>query len=147
MLNRRNFIKSVGAVTAGASIAGGLSGCVSAGGSGSNGHVVIIGGGYGGATAAKYLRMWSNRSVKVTLIERESTFVSCPISNLVIGGIKDMAYITTSYDNLRNKWGVKPGAGRSHRHQCGQARGHPGQRRSHWLRQGHHVARHRLSGR
>lgn len=106
MLNRRNFIKSVGAVTAGASIAGGLSGCVSAGGSASNGHVVIIGGGYGGATAAKYLRMWSNHSVKVTLIERESAFVSCPISNLVIGGIKDMAYITTSYDNLRNKWGV-----------------------------------------
>ncbi len=106
MLNRRNFIKSVGAVTAGASIAGGLSGCVSAGGSASNGHVVIIGGGYGGATAAKYLRMWSNRSVKVTLIERESAFVSCPISNLVIGGIKDMAYITASYENLRSKWGV-----------------------------------------
>lgn len=71
------------------------------------GHVVIVGGGYGGATAAKYIRMWSNATVKVTLIERNTQFTSCPISNLVIGGLKQLEDITVSYDNLRTKWGVE----------------------------------------
>lgn len=105
MLNRRHFLKSAGAF-AGASAITGFAGLANAA-SATNGHVVVVGGGYGGATAAKYLRMWSNGSVKVTLIEREQTFISCPISNLVIGGIKDMAYITTSYDNLSSKWGIE----------------------------------------
>lgn len=107
MLNRREFLKKSGlAAAAGASVMGGLSGAASAA-SAAKGHVVVVGGGYGGATAAKYLRMWSNGAVKVTLIERESTFISCPISNLVIGGLKDMPYITTSYDNLSSKWGIE----------------------------------------
>lgn len=106
MLNRREFIKSATAVVAGTSVVGGLAGCATAGRA-SAGHVVVVGGGYGGATAAKYLRMWSNGAVKVTLVERETQFISCPISNLVIGGIKDMSYITTSYDNLRSKWGIE----------------------------------------
>lgn len=105
MLNRREFIKSATAVAAGTTVVGSLAGCATAGRA-SGGHVVVVGGGYGGATAAKYLRMWSNGAVKVTLVERESQFISCPISNLVIGGIKDMSYITTSYDNLRSKWGI-----------------------------------------
>ncbi|MDX5445854.1 MAG: NAD(P)/FAD-dependent oxidoreductase, partial [Zoogloeaceae bacterium] len=70
------------------------------------GHVVVIGGGYGGATAARYLRMWSNGSIKVTLVERNAQFTSCPISNLVIGGIKRIEDITVSYDNLRSRWGI-----------------------------------------
>jgi sulfide dehydrogenase [flavocytochrome c] flavoprotein subunit len=65
----------------------GLYGC--AGGGKASGHVVVVGGGYGGATVAKYLRMWSEGGVQVTLIERNPTFISCPISNLVIGGLKD----------------------------------------------------------
>lgn len=107
MLNRREFLKRSGlAAVAGASVMGGLSGLANAA-SAANGHVVVVGGGYGGATAAKYLRMWSDGAVKVTLVERQPTFISCPISNLVVGGIKDMAYITTSYDNLSSKWGVE----------------------------------------
>ena len=66
-----------------------------------------VGGGYGGATVAKYLRMWSEGGVQVTLIERNPTFISCPISNLVIGGQKTMEDITISYEGLRNKWGVR----------------------------------------
>jgi sulfite dehydrogenase len=46
------------------------------------------GGGFGGATVAKYLRMWSQMGVDVTLVERNPQFISCPISNLVIGGDK-----------------------------------------------------------
>jgi len=62
--------------------------------------VVVVGGGYGGATAAKYVRMWSGGSVDVTLVERDAAFVSCPVSNLVIGGSRTLADITVSYDAL-----------------------------------------------
>ena len=70
-------------------------------------HVVVVGGGFGGATAAKYLRMWSEGAVEVSLIEREAAFVSCPMSNLVIGGLKGMADITLDYERLRANWGVR----------------------------------------
>ena len=69
--------------------------------------VVVVGGGYGGATAAKYVRMWSDQAIEVTLIEPNPAFVSCPISNLVIGGVKTLADITTPYDNLTKRHGVK----------------------------------------
>jgi len=101
MFNRRDFLKAAGA-SAGVITLGGC-----AGGSGkATGHVVVVGGGYGGATAAKYLRMWSNGSVEVTLVERNSEFISCPISNLVIAGEKTIADITVSYEGLK-KWGVR----------------------------------------
>lgn len=94
-LKRRDFIKVLGAAAAG----GVFYGCAPAPRSG--GHVVVIGGGYGGATAAKYIRMWSNGAVDVTLVERNPTFISCPISNLVLGGVKTIGDITVSYDGLR----------------------------------------------
>jgi sulfide dehydrogenase [flavocytochrome c] flavoprotein subunit len=72
-----------------------------------SGHVVVVGGGYGGATVAKYLRMWSEGGVQVTLIERNPTFISCPMSNLVVGGTRTMEEITVSYDGLKNTWGVR----------------------------------------
>ena len=60
-------------------------------------RVVVVGGGYGGATAAKYVRLLSDYKIDVVLIEPNDAFVSCPISNLVLGGSKQMADITTSY--------------------------------------------------
>ena len=101
-MKRRDFLKAGAAAGAMAS----LYGCAGGGGKAS-GHVVVVGGGYGGATVAKYLRMWSEGSVQVTLIERNPAFISCPISNLVIGGTKTMEDITVSYDGLKNKWGVR----------------------------------------
>ncbi len=101
LMKRRDFLKAGAAAGAMAS----LYGC--AGGSKASGHVVVVGGGYGGATVAKYLRMWSEGGVQVTLIERNPTFISCPISNLVIGGQKTMEDITISYEGLRSKWGVR----------------------------------------
>lgn len=103
MLNRREFLKTAGALTAGTAAFGSAFASTP---TKAGGHVVIVGGGYGGATAAKYLRMWSNGSVKVTLVERNAQFISCPISNLVIGGMKQLEDITVSYDNLRKRWGV-----------------------------------------
>ena len=69
-------------------------------------QVVVIGGGYGGATAAKYVRMLSNYKISVVLIEPNNTFISCPMSNLVLGGSKNLAQITTPYDALASKHSV-----------------------------------------
>lgn len=49
------------------------------------GRVVVIGAGFAGATAAKYLRKWSDKGIDVTLIERNAEFISCPTSNEVLG--------------------------------------------------------------
>lgn len=105
MMDRRQFIRAGSAASA-ASVLGLTAGCASTG-AGAGGKVVVVGGGYGGATAAKYIRMWSEGRVEVTLVEPEAAFVSCPISNLVLGGSKQMADITTSYDNLAKRHGVK----------------------------------------
>ena len=70
-------------------------------------EILVIGGGYGGATAAKYLRLLSNNTARVTLIEPNTAFVSCPMSNLVLGGSRTMSELTSSYDNLSKRHGVK----------------------------------------
>ncbi|MBS0405552.1 MAG: FAD-dependent oxidoreductase [Proteobacteria bacterium] len=101
-MDRRQILQAASA----ASVLGLTAGCASVGGS-AGGKVVVVGGGYGGATAAKYIRLWSGGQVEVTLIEPNDAFVSCPISNLVLGGSKQMADITTSYDNLVRRHGVK----------------------------------------
>ena len=87
---------------AGAAVGGlALAGCAGVPTSGpSIGRVVIVGGGFGGSTAARYLRMWGG-NVDVTLVERNPNFISCPISNLVIGGHKQMADITRGYEGLK----------------------------------------------
>ncbi|MCJ7799352.1 MAG: NAD(P)/FAD-dependent oxidoreductase [Polaromonas sp.] len=104
-MRRRQFVQSVGAAGSLGAI-GMLPGCASTG-RGSSLKVVVVGGGYGGATAAKYVRMWSDYGIDVTLVEPNSTFISCPISNLVLGGSRTMADITTPYDNLARRHGVR----------------------------------------
>ena len=94
--DRRSFLRVAGA----AGTLAALYGCGTASRKAS-GHVVVVGGGYGGATAAKYLRMWSEGRVAVTLVERNARFVSCPISNLVVVGEKTLADITLGYDGLK----------------------------------------------
>ncbi len=69
-------------------------------------QVVIVGAGYGGATAAKYIRMLSNNSISVTLIEPNENFISCPLSNLVVGGEEKISALTTPYTGLKEKHGV-----------------------------------------
>lgn len=71
------------------------------------GRVVVIGGGFGGATAAKYLRKWSHGGIEVVLIERNKTFISCPASNEVLAGNREYASLVHGYDGLRKNWGIK----------------------------------------
>jgi NADPH-dependent 2,4-dienoyl-CoA reductase/sulfur reductase-like enzyme len=68
-------------------------------------RVVVIGGGWGGATAAKYVRL-GDPSIEVVLIEPNDAFVSCPFSNLVLSGVRTLDSMTFGYDGLR-KHGVK----------------------------------------
>ena len=70
-------------------------------------EIIVVGGGYGGATAAKYLRLFSNYTAKVTLIEPNAEFISCPMSNLVVGGSRQISELTSAYSNLSKRHGVK----------------------------------------
>ncbi len=65
------------------------------------GRVVVVGGGFGGATAASYLKRWGGDSVDVTLVERNRRFVSCPLSNLVLGGSRRIEDLSFDYQGLR----------------------------------------------
>ena len=101
-LKRREFLGYTGAASALA-----LTGCASQPAPAQKlGRVIIIGGGYGGATAAKYLRMWSEGAVEVFMIERNPAFISCPLSNLVLGGSRKIEDITVGYAKLRD-YGVQ----------------------------------------
>jgi sulfite dehydrogenase len=101
--NRRDFLKLLAAGAA----TGTLAGCATTPEVQKPiGRVAVIGGGYGGAAAAKYIRMWSDGRIEVFLIERSSQFVSCPMSNLVLGGSKKIEDITMDYAKLR-KYGVQ----------------------------------------
>ncbi|MBI4189925.1 MAG: FCSD flavin-binding domain-containing protein [Betaproteobacteria bacterium] len=95
-ISRRDFIKWVSA-TAGAAA---VSGCATT--SGSAGRVIVIGAGYGGATAAKYVKMWAP-DIAVTVVERGAEFISCPISNLVLGGSIQLKDVTHGYDGLKKR--------------------------------------------
>ena len=65
-------------------------------------RVVVIGGGWGGATAAKYIRL-GDSSIEVTLLEPNKEFISCPFSNLVLSGVESLKNLTVSYDGLRKR--------------------------------------------
>jgi len=69
-------------------------------------RVVVIGGGFAGATAAKYLRLWSRQRVAVTLVEPQPRLLSCPLSNLVIAGERELSDLTLGYDQLVSRHGV-----------------------------------------
>jgi len=100
---RRDFLK----LTAAGASSAALAGCATVPEAGKPvGRVIVIGAGYGGATAAKYIRMWSQGTIEVFLIERNTEFISCPMSNLVLGGNRTMADITRNYQKLRD-YGVQ----------------------------------------
>ncbi len=71
------------------------------------GRVVVVGAGYGGATVARYLRLLSAGRIEVILVDQAAEFVSCPVSNRVLGGQKTLAQLTFGYDALRHEHGVR----------------------------------------
>lgn len=95
-LNRRDFIKLVGISSA----SGVLSLPFGTNASAAY-RVVIVGGGFGGATCAHYLKRF-DPTIDVTLVEPKKEFVTCPFSNTVLAGLHDMKFITHNYDHLRD---------------------------------------------
>lgn len=97
LLTRRQVLKSMGHLASAAAL--GVSAPLLA--SGSAGRVAVVGGGFGGATAAKYIKR-RNPLIEVTLIEPSPQFYTCPFSNLYLGGLRDFDAQTHGFDELRN---------------------------------------------
>jgi sulfide dehydrogenase [flavocytochrome c] flavoprotein subunit len=96
--NRRQFLKSV---TVGSVIVP-ITAYASSASASSKARVVVVGGGFGGATAAKYLKI-ADPGLDVTLVERNKTFVSCPLSNEVISGHGKYEGLLAGYDGLSKR--------------------------------------------
>ena len=118
MLKRRSLIKAMAATGFGGTLVAALPGCtlpkvpmlsegssVKARKSGEPAHVVVIGGGFGGASVAKYIKRF-DKSVNVTVIEPKQTYMTCPGSNWYLAGLVNADFITHDYSALRNKHGV-----------------------------------------
>ena len=110
-MTRREFLRTSGTALA----VSGLAGCASLRSTGattadvaptaSGRRVIVVGGGWGGATAAKYVRL-SDPSIEVVMVEPNRQFISCPFSNLVISGVRSLKTLTFNYNGLREH-GVK----------------------------------------
>lgn len=99
-LTRRDFVKLLGGTAA-----FGLAGMPLLGRGASKGRVVIVGGGYGGATVAKYVRL-GDPTTQVILVEKEPQFISCALSNEVLSGERTLDSLTFNYQALANNRGV-----------------------------------------
>lgn len=102
-MNRRQFVKFAGAAGLLPMVGAGVAGCNSS--RTGSGRIVVVGGGFGGATAAKFIKKY-NPALDVTLVEAKTTYTTCPASNWVLGGIKPMSYITHNFENLKKR-GIK----------------------------------------
>ncbi len=101
-LTRRGFIKLTGGVAA----IGLTSSFAAPSIAGDAKHkVVVVGGGYAGAVAAKYIRM-ADQNIHVTLIEKDASYYSGPLSNWVIAGFRDLSVQKWEYDGLK-KHGIE----------------------------------------
>ena len=106
-MTRRQFLKASGAGGGVLAVAG-LPGCAMFRGETevpSGRRVVVVGGGWGGATAAKYVRL-ADPTIEVILLEPNKKFVSCPFSNLVLSGARGIGSLTFGYGGLR-EYGVR----------------------------------------
>jgi sulfide dehydrogenase [flavocytochrome c] flavoprotein chain len=95
-LSRRRFLKQ---------LAAGAAAGVGASAFAADARVVVVGGGFGGATAAKYIRMWAP-DIQVSLIERNREFISCPLSNRVLAGQVELVDLTRGYGTLSSKYSI-----------------------------------------
>lgn len=105
---RRKFVKAAAACAALGSL-GSIGTCVAsspASGPGKKGRVIVIGGGYGGAIASKYIKM-ADADIEVLLIEKNTSYVSCPLSNEVLGGERTIASLTFDYVKLSRNRDIK----------------------------------------
>jgi sulfide dehydrogenase [flavocytochrome c] flavoprotein subunit len=101
--NRRKFIKLAAGAGTLLTTLGPLVACSTGGNT--SGRVIVVGGGFGGSTCAKYLKRF-DPDMDVTLIDSANRFVTCPFSNVVLGGFREMSGISHDYRS-QEKRGVK----------------------------------------
>lgn len=111
MMNRRTLIKAMAAAGVAAPLVSSLTGCTESKTTQANlangkPRVVVIGGGFGGATAAKYLKRF-DKNIDVTLVERKETYMTCPGSNWYLGGLIESETLIQDYSILKNKHEVR----------------------------------------
>lgn len=113
-MNRRTLIKAIAATGVVVPFASSLVGCSENNknlkaelnpASGNQARVVVIGGGFGGASTAKYLKRFDS-NIAVTLVEPKETYMTCPGSNWYLAGLTDAETITHDYKTLANKHGI-----------------------------------------
>ena len=97
--SRRNFMKLIGASSLFAITPGMANDTTTP-------HVVVVGGGFSGATCAKYLKMWGGNGVNVTIIEANPTYISPILSNLVLNRQKTISDLSFTYGDLSSKYGI-----------------------------------------
>jgi sulfide dehydrogenase [flavocytochrome c] flavoprotein subunit len=101
-ITRRRFVQALGTIGAASSMVAWPAWARAASGA----HVVVVGGGFGGASCAKYLRRIMPET-RVTLVEANRSYVTCPFSNAVLAGLHGMDFITQGYDALRGRYGAE----------------------------------------
>lgn len=69
-------------------------------------RVIVIGGGAGGATAARYIAKDSKGAIDVTLVEPSRTYYTCFFSNLYLGGVRTIESLAHSYGKLASENGI-----------------------------------------
>ncbi len=110
MHQRRNFLKALGVTGAGLLLPQRARAATRPEGvpvpTGAYGHVIVVGGGMGGAAVAKYLRLWGGSDVKVTLIEKAPNYISNILSNSVLYGKKTIQQLTYGYADLAKNYGI-----------------------------------------
>lgn len=102
MHSRRQFVGTgLASVALGQSVvAQGMSGRVT------KPHVVVIGGGAGGASVARQILKYSKGTIDVTLVEANKTYISCFFSNHYLGGFRSIDTLSHSYKKLITKYGI-----------------------------------------
>ena len=99
-LNRRNFIGATAAASAT------LAAPMVMGAAHGKPRVVVIGGGAGGATAARYLAKGAKGAIDVVLVEPSRTYYTCFFSNLYIGGFRKFSSLGHTYGKLASEYGI-----------------------------------------
>jgi len=102
-INRRNFIKLTSASAALVAVPSILKAEQS---NAYEARVVVVGGGFAGATLAKYLCLWGDGKIQVTMVDKNSDHVSCVLSNLILNDRLQLDDITLPYTPLQDNYGV-----------------------------------------